>query len=266
MTGISDAGDGLHPDPTLRFTDRVDDYERYRPGYPEAILDVLRDQIGLAPGWVVADVGSGTGLSTELFLGHGHMVYAVEPNDAMRGAAERRLDGRPGFRSVGGTAERTGLADASVDLVVAAQAFHWFEPARTRAEFARVLGEPKWAALIWNSRHTESTDFLRAYESLLSKHGTNYQEVRHEWKKDGSLEQFFQAGFERAVLPNEQVLDDEGLRGRSASASYLPGPGCLEYDALLADLRALFDAHAVDGRVRLTYDCEIFTGRLRDIA
>jgi SAM-dependent methyltransferase len=250
------------PDPTLRFSDRADDYERYRPRYPPAVLAVLERAVGLEPSWVVADIGSGTGISTEPFLHRGHTVFAVEPNDAMRAAAERRLGGLPGFRSVTGTAERTGLPTQSVDLVVAAQAFHWFDPVRARTELARILRDPNWAALVWNTRHTDTTEFLRGYEALLLEHGTDYRMVRHEWKNAGALESFFSQGFERAVVPNEQLLDFEGLRGRALSASYMPASGHPGHDALLADLKALFDTHQEAGLVRVSYDCEIFWGCL----
>ena len=252
-------------DPTLRFSDRVGDYERHRPRYPPAVIDVLRERVGLDEGWVVADVGSGTGIATELFLDAGNEVLAVEPNDAMRGAAERRLGARAGFRSVGGAAERTGLPSASVDLVVAAQAFHWFHPGAARTELSRILRPPGRVALLWNTRHEDATPFSRGYESLLRRHGTDYRQVRHDWKDEGALEAFFPDGYERAVLPNEQVLDYEGLRGRLVSSSYVPAPGGPRHGQMLADLRALFDEHQEGGTVRMTYDCEILTGLLRPV-
>ena len=226
------------------------------------MIDVLRDVIGLDESWVVCDVGSGTGISTELFLDRAALVHAVEPNDAMRAAAERRLRRRSGFRSVAGKAERTGLPTASVDLVVAAQAFHWFDPAAAREELGRVLRPPRWAVLLWNTRHESGTPFLRGYEALLRRHGTDYRQVRHDWKDDGALEVFFPDGYERAVLPNEQVLDYEGLRGRLVSSSYVPLPEDRRHAALMDDLRALFDAHQRGGTVRMTYDCEVVMGRL----
>lgn len=250
------------PDPTLRFSNRVDDYERYRPRYPSAVLDVLRDRVGLSDSWVVADIGSGTGISTELFLDHGNEVFAVEPNAEMRAAAERRLGGRPGYESVPGTAEDTQLESASVDLAVAAQAFHWFDPLAARAELRRVLREPCWVALIWNTRHVDATEFLRGYEALLRKHGTDYHHVRHEWRNERSLAVLFPEGFERTVVPNEQLLEFEGLRGRLSSSSYAPSPDDPRHGPMIADLHVLYDAHVEGGVVRMSYDCEILTGRL----
>ena len=139
-------------DPTRRFTNRVANYARYRPGYPPAVLTCLRDECGLSPGSTVADVGSGTGILTELFLANGNHVYAVEPNEAMRQAAELSLAHYPGFTSVDGRAEATTLADDSVDFVTAGQAFHWFDAAASRVEFNRILRPGGYTALVWNAR------------------------------------------------------------------------------------------------------------------
>ena len=135
-------------DNTTRFTDRVDDYVRYRPGYPDVLFATLRDVAGLSAHAIIADVGSGTGISTSHLLRAGWDVFAVEPNAAMRAAAERAQGGNPHFHSVEGRAERTTLAPASVDAVTAAQAFHWFDLDEARAEFVRILKPPQWAALI----------------------------------------------------------------------------------------------------------------------
>jgi SAM-dependent methyltransferase len=249
------------PDPTDRFTDRVDDYVRYRPAYPAAVIDLLRAEIGLDPSWFVADLGSGTGISCEPFLGHGNAVFAVEPNEAMRSAAEARLARRPGFRSVAGTAERTGLRDGSVDLVVAAQAFHWFAPDAARREASRILRGPKWAALHWNTRHTKGAPFLEAYEALLDRFGTDYERVRHD-KRTGGIDAFFTQGHLRRAIPNAQALDWPALRGRVLSSSYTPGADDPAREGMVRDLRTLFETHATSGTVTITYDTEIFIGRL----
>lgn len=252
-------------DPRRRFSGRVADYVRWRPGYPPGLVPLLRERVGLQPGWVVADVGAGTGLSAEPFLAHGNRVVAVEPNAGMRAAAVARLGGRPGFHAVAGSAEATGLAEASVDLAVAGQAFHWFEPMRTRDELARILRPPRWTALFWNTRHTGGTPFLDAYESLLLRHGTDYQEVRHDRDRSAALEAFFRAGYERHVLPNEQALDLEGLQGRLLSSSYTPPAGDPRRGSLLEEAAAIFAEHARADRVRLQYDTEVYLGRLRPV-
>jgi SAM-dependent methyltransferase len=167
-------------DPTRRFSDRVDNYVRYRPGYPAEALDILRAETGLTAESVVADVGSGTGILSELFLKHGNTVYGIEPNDDMRQAAERLLRGYPEFHSVAGSAEATTLPAAGVDFVVAGQAFHWFDRPRARAEFARILRPGGWVVLLWNARRVDATPFLRDYEALLQAYSIDYRQVRHE--------------------------------------------------------------------------------------
>ena len=249
-------------DATERFSDRVADYVRYRPRYPAAVLDVLRDAIGLAPAWTIADVGAGTGFSAEPFLAAGHTVYAVEPNAAMRAAAAALFGAYPEFRAVAGTAEDTTLPDASVDLVVAGQAFHWFDPAAARREFMRVLRGERWTALLWNTRRTDTTPFLRAYEDLLRTFGTDYGAVRHDHLDPDVLAGFFGGPYERRVLPNAQVLDFEALSGRLRSSSYVPAAGQPRHDDMLRALRAIFGAHATRGTVSLLYDLEVYTGRL----
>ena len=167
----------MNPDPTQRFSSRVENYVRFRPGYPPAVLDVLRAECALTRDSVVADVGSGTGIFSEFLLGAGCTVLGVEPNDEMRRAAEGTLARQTRFRSVPGTAEATTLPERSVDLVTAAQAFHWFDRARTRAEFRRILKPRGWTALVWNDRQLDSTPFLRGYEALLQRFGTDYLAV-----------------------------------------------------------------------------------------
>lgn len=246
---------------TSRFSDRVRNYVLYRPGYPAGVLDVLRAETGLAPGQVVADVGSGTGISAKLFLDAGHVVHAVEPNAEMRAAAEEALGGDPRFHSVAGTAEATTLPDASADLVVAAQAFHWFDPAAVAPEWRRILRPGGWIVLLWNTRRTDTTPFLRAYEALLREHGTDYTSVNHENVTDQALRTVLGPDHSRRVVPNEQVFDFDGLRGRLLSSSYAPNVDHPGHAPMMDALRRIFDEHARDGRVAFEYDTEIYLGR-----
>jgi len=244
-------------DPTRRFSNRVDNYIRYRPSYPAAVLDPLR-QRGLTAEWVIADIGSGPGNLTRLFLDNGNPVYGVEPNTEMRQAGERLLQDYPAFTSVEGTAEATTLPDDSVDLVVAGQAFH---------EFERILKPPRLVALMWNERRLASTPFLAAYEQLLREYGTDYEQVQHRAVADAAdtaaLREFFAPhGYELASFTNEQVFDFEGLRGRLLSSSYAPMAGQPGHDAMLEALRSLFDAHQAYGVVTLEYDTRVYDGRL----
>lgn len=250
------------PDPTRRFSGRLGDYVRYRPRYPREVLGVLREETGLRPDWVVADVASGTGFSAEAFLDHGNPVYAGEPNAAMRAAAEELFGSSDRFHSVAGTAEDTGLEHDSVDLVVAARAFHWFDAPRTREHSATILREPRWVALLWNTRRTDASDFLADYEELLLAFGTDYESVRHDRIGPAALRAFFGGPYARRTLPHVQVRDWNGLEGRLLSSSYTPGPDHPDRESMLARLRQVFERHQTDGRVRIDYDTEIFAGRL----
>ena len=249
-------------DPTERFSNRVDDYARYRPGYPPEIVKLLREMTGLAPGWRIADIGSGTGISTAVFLEGGHEVYAVEPNREMREAAESRLGSLAGFHSVDGTAEATGLVDASIDLVVAAQAFHWFDRDVARSEMARILRPDGWVALIWNVRQTESTPFLRDLEALLLDYSIDYASVRHENITDQIVRAFLVRDYAKRSVEHAQELDFDGLRGRIASASYVPAPGHPAHEPLFDELAQLFERCDDGGKVRVNYDAVAHAGRL----
>lgn len=245
-----------------RFDDRVENYVAYRPKYPAGVIDFLRDELGLTPKSVVADVGSGTGILSELLLKAGCQVVGVEPNDAMRGAAESRLKSFAEFRSVKGTAEATTLEGASADFVTAAQAFHWFDAEGARAEFRRILKPGGWVVLVWNMRRTDSTVFLRDYENLLREFGTDYAQVNCEQVSEERIAQFFVGEFGSKSLDNFQSFDFSGLRGRLLSSSYVPLEGHPKFEPMLAALRRLFDAHQRDGRVRVEYDAKLYYGRL----
>lgn len=252
-------------DATQRFSDRVDDYVRYRPTYPVEAVECLRDDFGLRPEHVIADVGSGTGIWSELLVRGGNEVIGVEPNGPMRAAAERMLAGEQRFRTIAGTAEATTLADASVDWVTAAQAFHWFDLERTRREFRRILRSPKRVALLWNDRRTDAP-FLAAFEQFLETHGTDYAAVRHQnTTAEGVLEEFFELrSIARRSFANRQVLDFDGLRGRVLSASYMPGIGHARHDAMIKALGGLFGRFAENGVVSVEYHTRLFVGVLSD--
>ena len=187
---------------TSRFSDRVENYVRYRPGYPMQVLRVLENDCGLTPGQVVADIASGTGIWTRNLLENGNHVFGVEPNAEMRQAGERLLASFPKFRSVAGTADATTLEDQGVEFVTAAQAAHWFDRERARREFARILKPAGWLVLLWNERLTDSTAFLREYEELLLTYGTDYAEVRQERTTDAVSEFFDPAPFRERVFGN----------------------------------------------------------------
>jgi SAM-dependent methyltransferase len=247
---------------TTRFSDRVENYVRYRPGYPNAVVSFLRDAAGLTNESIVADIGSGTGISTKLFLDNGNTIYAVEPNREMREAAERLLASYPSFHSVDGAAEATTLADKSVDLIIAGQAFHWFDRMKTRQEFARILRLGGWVVLMWNSRG-DATPFAQAYEALLMEYGTDYQQINHRNIDLPAIREFFApAEVQVHRLPNEQVLDFDGLRGRILSCSYVPTENQPRYAPMLSAVQRLFDDFEQHDKVRIEYDTELYLGQL----
>jgi len=248
---------------TSRFSDRVENYVRYRPGYPREVLRVLERECGLTASHIVADIASGTGIWTRMFLENGSSVFGVEPNPEMRLAGERLLASFPKFTSVAGTAEATTLSDASVDFVTAAQAAHWFDRGRARREFARILKPRGWLVLLWNERLTDSTAFLREYEELLLTHGTDYVEVRHE-RTTGVVNEFFDpVPFQERAFAMRQEFDYTGLEGRLSSSSYAPGPAHPKYEPMLRELRRIFDRHANAGRVTFDYKTRVYFGRLK---
>jgi len=250
-------------DAKQRFSSRVADYVRYRPGYPSTLLDVLSQQCGLQREHVIADVGSGTGLLSKVFLANGNRVIGVEPNAQMRSAGEEFLAEYANFLSVNGSSDATTLVSASVDFITAAQAFHWFEPSATRAEFARILKPGGWVVVLWNDRRTNETAFGRAYEDLLVRYGTDYGKVREAYPEAARMERFFgPRNFARSELPNFQEFDLEGLAGRLRSSSYAPSQGHTNYEPMMAALRELFDSNQRFGRVRMEYTTQIYFGRL----
>ena len=248
--------------PLARFSNRADYYALYRPGYPDAIIDLLRNEAGWTPGAAVADIGAGTGISSELFLRHGNQVWAVEPNAEMRAVAQK-LCGTYPLQVIDGTAENTTLAAASVDFVVAATAFHWFDAASCRTEFRRILKPGGVAVVLWNERRSTKSPLLEAYEDLLERFGTDY---KSKWGKDrGDLGGSVKALFDPAPLhasrfDNAQHLDFDGLRGRLLSSSYTPLPGEPKHDGMMAELRVLFDRFQQAGTVTIAYETTVYWG------
>jgi SAM-dependent methyltransferase len=250
-------------DPTKRFSKRVENYVKYRPSYPPAIIPLLETECGLTPQTVIADLGFGTGLLTELFLKHGNHVFGVEPNAEMRAAGERLLAKYRNFTSVNATAEATTLPDRSIDLIVAGQAFHWFDRDRAKLEFERILKSGGWVALIWNGFHADTTPLITGYQQVVLRYGTDYKEVNRELSSM-EIETFFPPGkckFARFAF--KQLFDFDGLKGRLLSASYAPDASDPHFEQMLADLRAVFDANQKDGRIDFDYETEVYYGQLR---
>ncbi len=244
-------------DPLHRFSNRVDDYVRYRPGYAPELMEWLRTSTEISASWAVADVGSGTGLLSREFLHLGCTVYGVEPNDEMRAAAEQELAGHARFRSVAGTAEATTLASGSVKLVSAGQAFHWFEPAATQREWRRVIEPGGFALVVFNSRMIDATPFMRAYDRYLIEYALDYTRVDHQRGLHEKLAVVF-GNYEQARFPFTLRHRYDDVRGLSMSSSYVPAPGHPHHEAFFRGLRELFDEHAVDGGVAFPYETEAY--------
>lgn len=248
---------------TSRFSDRVENYVRYRPGYPREVLEALRKECGLAPRHVIADIASGTGIWTRLLLENGNRVFGIEPNPEMRQAGEQSLAQYPQFTSIDGTAEATTLPDHSVDFVTAAQAAHWFDRGRTRQEFVRILKPLGWLVLLWNERLVDTTPFLRDYEQLLLNFGTDYKEVRHERTTDAVNEFFDPIAYQQRTFPTRQEFAYAGLEGRLLSSSYAPGPEHPLHRPMLRQLQQIFEAHAVHEKVAFDYITRVYFGQLK---
>jgi SAM-dependent methyltransferase len=247
---------------TERFSTRVENYIKYRPSYPSAVLELMRVKCGLAATSTVADIGSGTGILTELLLETGATVFAVEPNKEMREAAERLLSDYGRFRSVNATAEATTLPDASVDLITASQAFHWFDVQSSRRELARILKPRGWVALIWNERPPQAGPFMDEYDALLRRHAAEYDRVTGMRADEGKMREFFGRSPTTAVFANRQTFDFPGLEGRLMSSSYAPEAGHPEHEPMMAGLRDLFDRHNRGGKVIFPYRTLVYFGQL----
>lgn len=247
-------------DSTQRFSKRVEDYVRYRPGYPAGLVPRLLEETGLGADAVVADVGSGTGIFTHLLLQQDLRVYAIEPNTPMREAAQALLDDNRKFSSVAAPAEDTGLASNSLDLLTAAQAFHWFNNDAAKAEFRRILKPTGQLALVWNRRKL-SQPFQKAYDAILREFAPEYGKVNHMNLDDSEIAGFF-APDEMRVLQFDysQRFDFSSLLGRLKSSSYCPAEDSAHYIPLVTELLALFDQHAIEGSIEFEYDTQLYFG------
>lgn len=250
-------------EPTARFTSRVEEYRRYRPGYPPAIVDLLARECGLSDDSIVADIAAGTGLLSEIFLARGYRVLAVEPNEKMRAACTDLTAQYPQLECIEGTAEATGLADDSTDLITVGQAMHWFDLPRTRRELARILKPQSCCAIIYNNRRIGGDVFHDGYEKILRDYGSDYESVQRRHMSKENLATFFAPyAMQSASFDNAQQLDLEALRGRILSSSYMPQPGHPRYAAMSASIENLFAANKSNGHVRLEYKSVVCYGQL----
>ena len=248
-------------DPTTRFSSRVANYVRYRPGYPPEVLQTLKSECGLTSAAVIADAGSGTGLLARLFLENQNRVYGIEPNKEMREAGETVLQEFFRFVSVAGTAEDTTLPEHSVDFVTAGQSAHWFDAGKARQEFARILRPGGWIVFVWNDRSTDATPLLIAIEHLLSSYCPEYRDALREGNE--RVKAFFApAPVSVKTFPSRQEFDYAGLEGRLLSSSYAPLEDHPSHVPMLKELRAIFDHYQSNGRVVFERATTMFYARI----
>jgi SAM-dependent methyltransferase len=248
--------------PTERFSDRVDNYVKHRPGYPESLVRLLQENIP-SPA-VAADIGSGTGIFSRQLLKVGYEVFGIEPNDPMRSAAEESIGENGLFHSISGTAEATTLDDRSVDLITAAQAFHWFKPLPTKAEFRRILKPGGILAIIWNERLDDLSELNRRYEVILQNLAPEYPKVVHRNISPDAIREFFAPALVTLTkFDNSQQLDQDGLIGRFESSSYVPNRGEPGHAEIVSAVKGLFGDCQVDGHVTITYETQVFWGEFK---
>ena len=245
-------------DNTTRFTDRVEYYAAFRPTYPDSVIEYLRHEVGVVPGSVVVDVGSGTGISSDLFLRHGHEVYAVEPNAGMRKAAELALRHHPGFHSVDATAEHTTLPEACADVIVSASAFHWFDAALARAEFRRILRPGGVVIVMGNGRRKGGSLFTRAYDELV--HKSSVPARAHE-NREERVREFVGDGMQTGGIEYTELLNYRALSGRTLSYSTIPLAGQPGHETMMRELRVLFDAAAKGSSVEYEGQVKLYWNR-----
>lgn len=239
--------------PTTRFTQRAADYARYRPTYPPEAVDAILGGLGSRPTITVADIGAGTGISSRWIAGAGVRVIAIEPNASMRQVSLPH----PLVEWRDARAEATGLPDASVDVVLSAQAFHWFNPTEALAEFARILRPRGRFALVWNEGDRSDPLTAAYYEAVAAAAGD-----APVLKVRGVSREFWDTPLFREqrelTFSHKQVLTEDGLVGRALSASYVPREGP-RAEQLMAALRAAFHRHAAGcPTISLVYITRLF--------
>lgn len=242
-----------------RFSNRVENYIKYRPSYPSEIIDFLRYEINLTKDKIIADIGSGTGLSSINFLKNSNKVIGIEPNDEMRKSAEIILKDYKNFVSINAKSDNTGLENNSIDLIIAGQAFHWFNIDSTKIEFKRILKDNGYIVLIWNEKDY-SKPFMSEYETFIKTYGTDYEKVRQENIDKEVLNDFF-LDYKVKTFYNNQIFDFESLKGRMLSSSYIS----LEDEKvkiMTNELKKLFDKFQVQDKVNFEYITKLYYGNV----
>lgn len=245
-----------------RFSNRVENYIKYRPHYPKEIITFLKNECGFDETKIVADIGSGPGISCENFIENGNTVYAVEPNDDMRKAAESLFRYSKNFISIKGTAEATTLGSNFADLIISGQAFHWFDKEACKIEFRRIIKDDGYAVLMWNDK-ISSNDFMKDYYELIKKYGKDYDRINHTNVDDEVIGKFFSPfEFKKKFFLHAHQLDYAGLEGRLLSSSYIPLEGD-SFEAMIKELKDMFGKYNKNEKVEMEYRTILYFGQLK---
>ncbi len=250
--------------PTTRFSNTVKNYIRFRPGYPPEFLIFMKNELALDPNSIIADIGSGTGKLSRLFLENGNSLYGIEPNTEMRSAAEDLFDNYLNFHSLEGTAEAISLESHSIDFITAAQAFHWFDVDKTKKEFKRILKPNGYVLLIWNKRLDNKSAFMKDYNAFLENYSTDLQSINlRRVANETGMNQFFGEGkFQMKRFEHFQQFDFSGVKGRYLSCSYAYQKEHPDYEKAMKQLNIIFDQHEQNGKLKMWYEMVVYFGRL----
>jgi len=252
-----------------KFDGKGEVYSKFRPSYPKLFIEYLQSEVGINGSSIIADIGSGTGKLTQLLLGIGKKVFAVEPNDDMRGFAETEFKDNVKFVSVNATAENTTLEDSSVDFITVAQAFHWFDRERFKDECKRILKPIGKVILVWNTREIISAP-MEDYETIIRKHcpdfegfsGRKISALYNETgvKNENDFSEFLNGNYEIKTFPNDLLNDLESFIGGALSASYAPKEQDNNYSAFVADLTTCFNKHSINNKITIPFTTKSFSG------
>ena len=248
-------------DNTQRFSDRVENYQKFRPSYTDETIDYIFHNFGLSRDSVLADVGAGTGIFTEKLVTKCKLVYAIEPNQEMRTAADKRLSSYSSYKSINGTSDKTMIGNNSIDGITVAQAFHWFDIVKTKKEFKRILKKDAYVFLIWNNR-IANTPFLSAYEDVLKNKLPEYKVVNHKNITDEIINTFINKDYQKTIFPNTQTFTLDGVLGRLSSSSYTPKEDTKEYHIIKEEIINAFNQYSSGGFVEFNYNTEVYSGKI----
>jgi len=247
-------------DNTAKFTGMADLYAKARPDYAPAFIDWLFSDAGMKAGTVVADIGSGTGIFAKALLSRGSTVYCVEPNADMRHVAEQTLSGFPNFYSVNGTAENTTLAAHCAGFITVAQAFHWFDAVRFKAECARIIKPGGKTVLVWNSR-VGTSELVKENAAICEKYCASFKGFSGGLEHmEAVIGRFFDNRFETKRFANDLLFDKTKFVERSLSASYAPKKTDSGYTGYISELEELFERYAVEGMLTMPNETIAYLG------